>query len=84
LNLLYTSLSVLCPLLSTVHAFLFLSLHASYIPLLLRPKSMHTEWQRPLSGIHSMMMEKLAQAGEDWGRIKTFKAFPRKYVLCSQ
>ncbi len=24
----------------------------------------HTEWQRPLSGVHSIMMEKLAQAGE--------------------
>jgi hypothetical protein len=24
----------------------------------------HTEWQRPLSGIHYIMMEKLAQAGE--------------------
>jgi hypothetical protein len=23
----------------------------------------HTEWQRPLSGAHSIMMEKLAQAG---------------------
>jgi hypothetical protein len=24
----------------------------------------YTEWQRPLSGVHSIMMEKLAQAGE--------------------
>ncbi len=24
----------------------------------------HTEWQRPLSGVHSIMMEKLAQAVE--------------------
>ncbi len=24
----------------------------------------HTEWQRPLSGVHSIMMEKSAQAGE--------------------
>ncbi len=23
----------------------------------------YTEWQRPLSGVHSIMMEKLAQAG---------------------
>jgi hypothetical protein len=23
-----------------------------------------TEWQRPLSGVHSIMMEKFAQAGE--------------------
>jgi hypothetical protein len=27
----------------------------------------YTEWQRPLSGIHSIMMEKLAQAGEFGG-----------------
>jgi hypothetical protein len=27
----------------------------------------HTEWQRPLSGKHSIMMEKLAQAGEGEG-----------------
>jgi hypothetical protein len=27
----------------------------------------HTEWQRPLSGIHSLMTEKLAQAGEGEG-----------------
>jgi hypothetical protein len=26
-----------------------------------------TEWQRPLSGVHSIMMEKLAQAGEGMG-----------------
>ncbi len=25
----------------------------------------YTEWQLPLSGVHSIMMEKLAQAGED-------------------
>jgi hypothetical protein len=24
----------------------------------------NTEWQRPLSGVHSIMMEKLVQAGE--------------------
>jgi hypothetical protein len=24
----------------------------------------HTEWQRPLSGVHSIMMEKIAKAGE--------------------
>jgi hypothetical protein len=27
----------------------------------------HTEWQRPLSGVLSNMMEKLSQAGEDGG-----------------
>jgi hypothetical protein len=27
----------------------------------------HTEWQWPLVGVHSIMMEKLAQAGEDGG-----------------
>ncbi len=27
----------------------------------------YPEWQRPLSGVHSIMMEKLAQAGEDRG-----------------
>ncbi len=26
----------------------------------------HTEWQLPLSGVHSIMMEKLAQPGEGW------------------
>ena len=29
------------------------------------PHRVHTEWQRPLSGVHSIMMEQLAQAGED-------------------
>jgi len=24
----------------------------------------HTEWQQPLSGVHSILMEKLAHAGE--------------------
>ncbi len=27
----------------------------------------HTEWQRPLSGVHPIMMEKLARAGEAGG-----------------
>jgi hypothetical protein len=27
----------------------------------------HTEWKPPLSGVHSIMMEKLVQAGEDGG-----------------
>jgi hypothetical protein len=27
----------------------------------------HTEWQLPLSGVHSILMEKLAQAGEGGG-----------------
>jgi hypothetical protein len=27
----------------------------------------HTEWQWPLSDVHSFMMEKLAQPGESWG-----------------
>ncbi len=27
----------------------------------------HTEWQRPLSGVHSIMMEKIAQSDEGWG-----------------
>ncbi len=27
----------------------------------------HTEWQRPLSGVHFIMMEKLAQAGKGVG-----------------
>ncbi len=27
----------------------------------------HTEWQRPLSGVHSIIMEKFAQAGEGRG-----------------
>jgi hypothetical protein len=27
----------------------------------------HTEWQRPLTGVHSIMMEKLAQADEGRG-----------------
>jgi hypothetical protein len=31
------------------------------------PHRVHTEWQWPLSGVHSIMMEKSAQAGEDWG-----------------
>ncbi len=27
----------------------------------------HTEWQPPLFGVHSIMMEKLAQAGDGGG-----------------
>jgi hypothetical protein len=27
----------------------------------------HTEWQRPLSGVRFIMMEKLAQSGDIWG-----------------
>jgi hypothetical protein len=27
----------------------------------------HTEWQRPLSDVHSIIMEKLAQSGEGGG-----------------
>jgi hypothetical protein len=27
----------------------------------------YTEWQRPISGVHSIMMEKSAQAGEGGG-----------------
>ncbi len=26
-----------------------------------------TEWQRELSGVHPIMVDKLAQAGEGWG-----------------
>jgi hypothetical protein len=29
----------------------------------------HTEWQWPLSGVHSIMTEKLAQAGEGGGGV---------------
>jgi hypothetical protein len=31
----------------------------------------HTEWQRPLSGVHSIMMEKLSQPGEGGGCTST-------------
>jgi hypothetical protein len=31
----------------------------------------YTEWQRPLSGAHSVMMEKSAQAGEGGGGVHT-------------
>ncbi len=31
------------------------------------PTTEYTEWQRPLSGVHSVMMEKLSQAGEGAG-----------------
>ncbi len=31
------------------------------------PQSTYTEWQLPLSDVHSIMMEKLAQAGEGGG-----------------
>ncbi len=31
----------------------------------------HTEWQRPLSGVHSIMMEKLAPPGEGEGCTST-------------
>jgi hypothetical protein len=33
----------------------------------IRHHRVHAEWQRPLSGVHSIMMEKLAQAGEGGG-----------------
>jgi hypothetical protein len=33
----------------------------------MNPQVTHTEWQRPLSGVHSIMMEKLGQAGEGGG-----------------
>jgi hypothetical protein len=29
--------------------------------------SEYTEWQRPLSDVYSIIMEKFAQAGEGWG-----------------
>jgi hypothetical protein len=37
----------------------------------------YTEWQRPFSGVHSIIMEKLAQAGEGWG----VHAHPYKVVV---
>jgi hypothetical protein len=43
-----------------------------YTPLALR---VHTEWQRPLSGVYSIMMEKLAHAGEGGG----FTPIPFRY-----
>jgi hypothetical protein len=36
----------------------------------------YTEWQRTLSGVHSIMMEKLAQAGEGGG----CTSFPFHYI----
>jgi hypothetical protein len=35
----------------------------------------HTEWQWPLSGIHSIMMEKMVQAGEGWGCTPTIEIY---------
>jgi hypothetical protein len=36
-------------------------------PSQLTDHRVHTEWQRSISGVHSFMMEKLAQAGEGGG-----------------
>ncbi len=44
--------------------FFFLSLWSQAICCWFWPQSTHTEWKRPLSCVHSIMMEKLAQAGE--------------------
>jgi hypothetical protein len=44
-----------------------LSLSFSKIFLYGLSHRVHTEWQRALSGVHSIMMEKLAQAGEVGG-----------------
>ncbi len=35
----------------------------------------HTEWQWPLSGVHSIMMEKLAQPDEGGGRVNSHPLF---------
>jgi hypothetical protein len=35
----------------------------------------YTEWQRPLSGVHSIMMEKWAQAGEEGGGVHAHHPF---------
>jgi hypothetical protein len=44
-----------------------LSLSSSKIFLYDLSHRVHTEWQRPLSRVHSVMMEKLAQVGEGGG-----------------
>jgi hypothetical protein len=42
----------------------------------------HTEWQRPLSGVHSIMMEYLAQAGVGGGtRPPPFTIFTITYKV---
>jgi hypothetical protein len=42
----------------------------------------HTEWQRPLSGVHSIVMEKLAQAGVGEGaRPPLFTIFTITYKV---
>ncbi len=46
--------------------FLYL-FHGTYLSCFCQGHRVHTEWQRPLSGVHSSMIEKLAQAGEGEG-----------------
>ncbi len=45
-------------------------------------QKVHTEWQRPLSGLKSIMMEKLAQASEGGGaRPPPFTILPVTYKV---
>ncbi len=41
------------------------------VALYLQFSTLHTEWQLPLSGVYSIMMEKLAQTGEGAPTIST-------------
>jgi hypothetical protein len=41
----------------------------------------YTEWQRPLSGVHSIMMEKLGQAGEGGGCTPTLSFISVTVIL---
>jgi hypothetical protein len=43
----------------------------------------HTEWQRPLSGVHSIMMEKLAHDGEGGGHMPTPFHYTYHQILSS-
>ncbi len=68
------NVSSLCLLLFTRHS----SIHVKYcsprpdalrtdVPFLCLIHWVHTEWQLPLSGVHSIMMEKSAQPGKEGG-----------------
>jgi hypothetical protein len=49
-----------------LHVYLFGSQHIQLI-VDSDDHRVHTEWQRPLSGVHSIMMENSAMAGEGGG-----------------
>ncbi len=52
------------PFWSTNSIYYTMSESTGMIPVWSTPQIIHTEWQLPLSGVHSIMMEKLCLPGE--------------------